>query len=61
MMMSCGHVVSKDSLQKLSKTSGYVATFWIFPAFSDARWDSRVKCPYCPVESMVTDALRVYF
>jgi len=43
MMMSCGHVVSKDSLQKLSKTSG------------------RVKCPYCPVESMVSDALRVYF
>ena len=24
MMMSCGHVVSKDSLQKLSKTNGYV-------------------------------------
>ncbi|KAH9996893.1 CTLH/CRA C-terminal to lish motif domain-containing protein [Russula vinacea] len=43
MMMNCGHVVSKDSLQKLSKTSG------------------RVKCPYCPVESMVSDALRVYF
>ncbi|KAI0302243.1 RING-type zinc-finger-domain-containing protein [Russula brevipes] len=43
MMMNCGHVVSKDSLQKLSKTSG------------------RVKCPYCPVESMVADALRVHF
>jgi hypothetical protein len=27
MMMSCGHVVSKDSLQKLSKTSGYVVAF----------------------------------
>lgn len=24
MMMSCGHVVSKDSLQKLSKGNGYV-------------------------------------
>jgi len=43
MMMNCGHVVSKDSLQKLSKTGG------------------RVKCPYCPVESMVSDALRVHF
>ena len=61
MMMSCGHVVSKDSLQKLSKTSGYVTTLYIFPAFSDARVLSRVKCPYCPVESMVSDALRVYF
>ena len=33
MMMNCGHVVSKDSLQKLSKTSGYVVTFpfpWVF-------------------------------
>ncbi|KAH9079631.1 CTLH/CRA C-terminal to lish motif domain-containing protein [Lactarius deliciosus] len=43
MMMSCGHVVSKDSLQKLSKING------------------RVKCPYCPVESMVSEALRVHF
>ena len=24
MMMSCGHVVSKDSLQKLSKVNGLV-------------------------------------
>ena len=30
MMMSCGHVVSKDSLQKLSKTSGYVTTLCLF-------------------------------
>ncbi|KAN0140839.1 CTLH/CRA C-terminal to LisH motif domain containing protein [Lactarius tabidus] len=43
MMMSCGHVVSKDSLQKLSKVNG------------------RVKCPYCPVESTVSEALRVHF
>jgi hypothetical protein len=62
MMMNCGHVVSKDSLQKLSKTSGYVATFcFFFPAISDARRSSRVKCPYCPVESMMSDALRVHF
>ncbi|KAI0064615.1 hypothetical protein BV25DRAFT_1881953 [Artomyces pyxidatus] len=43
MMMSCGHVVSKDSLQKLSKAKGIV------------------KCPYCPVESTLGTALRVYF
>jgi E3 ubiquitin-protein transferase RMND5 len=36
MMMSCGHVVSKDSLQKLSKTSGYVTTLSLFPTLSDA-------------------------
>src|SRR5712691_718337 len=61
MMMNCGHVVSKDSLQKLSKTSGYVTRLCIFPASADERVFSRVKCPYCPVESMVSDALRVYF
>lgn len=43
MMMTCGHVISKDSLQKLSKANG------------------RVKCPYCPVESTMSAALRVYF
>jgi len=43
MMMACGHVIAKDSLTKLSKTSG------------------RVKCPYCPTESQVGAALRVYF
>ena len=32
-----------------------------FPAFSNARLFRRVKCPYCPVESMVSDALRVHF
>lgn len=32
-----------------------------FPGFSDARLFSRVKCPYCPVESTVSDALRVHF
>ncbi|KAH0830525.1 E3 ubiquitin-protein ligase [Lanmaoa asiatica] len=43
MMMTCGHVITKDSLQKLSKVNG------------------RVKCPYCPTESMQGNALRVYF
>ncbi|PFH54400.1 hypothetical protein AMATHDRAFT_135992 [Amanita thiersii Skay4041] len=43
MMMTCGHVIAKDSLQKLSKAGG------------------RVKCPYCPSESQISSALRVYF
>jgi len=43
MMMTCGHVVARDSLQKLAKSSG------------------RVKCPYCPTESLSSSALQVYF
>jgi len=43
MMMSCGHVITKDSLQKLAKPGG------------------RVKCPYCPTESQVSNAMRVRF
>ncbi|EGN93235.1 hypothetical protein SERLA73DRAFT_189735 [Serpula lacrymans var. lacrymans S7.3] len=43
MMMICGHVITKESLQKLSKANG------------------RVKCPYCPAESMQNTALRVHF
>ncbi|CAA7271745.1 unnamed protein product [Cyclocybe aegerita] len=42
MMMSCGHVISKDSLQKLNKSSG------------------RAKCPYCPGETNLGAALRLY-
>ncbi|KAF7322935.1 CTLH domain-containing protein [Mycena chlorophos] len=46
MMMLCGHVVSKDSLHKLSKPGGY------------ENGDRRVKCPYCPMESPLSSALR---
>jgi len=42
MMMTCGHVISKDSLQKLNKAGG------------------RSKCPYCPVETLVGAAQRIY-
>jgi E3 ubiquitin-protein transferase RMND5 len=61
MMMSCGHVVSKDSLQKLSKANGYVDGTLRSILLTDATPFSRVKCPYCPVESQVSDALRVHF
>ncbi|KIK59865.1 hypothetical protein GYMLUDRAFT_44340 [Collybiopsis luxurians FD-317 M1] len=43
MMIRCGHVIAKDSLQKLGKSSG------------------RVKCPYCPTESLTSEAVQVHF
>ncbi|KAJ7685135.1 CTLH/CRA C-terminal to lish motif domain-containing protein [Mycena polygramma] len=49
MMMGCGHVVTKDSLHKLSKPGVYDPL------------DRRVKCPYCPAESTHGSALRVFF
>jgi len=43
MIISCGHVVAKDSLTKLAKPQG------------------KVKCPYCPQESLMSNALEVHF
>ncbi|KAG2349405.1 hypothetical protein BDR05DRAFT_922791 [Suillus weaverae] len=45
MMMTCGHVITKESLQKLCKSNGF----------------RRVKCPYCPTESTQANALHVVF
>ncbi|KAF9357119.1 hypothetical protein BGX26_004236 [Mortierella sp. AD094] len=45
MMMACGHVICKESLQKLSRGSS----------------NQRFKCPYCPTESMSMHAKTVYF
>lgn len=45
MMLPCGHVICQEALGRLSKGSGHV----------------RFKCPYCPVESNASQALRVYF
>ncbi|KAG7092412.1 hypothetical protein E1B28_008769 [Marasmius oreades] len=49
MMMSCGHVIAKDSLHKLSKPAGQEPS------------ERRVKCPYCPTESLASSAIQVYF
>ncbi|KAI8978992.1 CTLH/CRA C-terminal to lish motif domain-containing protein, partial [Pilobolus umbonatus] len=46
MMMPCGHVICKESLMRLSRNS---------------RSSSRFKCPYCPSESSVDQAIQVYF
>ncbi|KAJ1963445.1 hypothetical protein GGI12_002054 [Dipsacomyces acuminosporus] len=50
MMMPCGHVVCKASLDKLARgvRPGSVAS-------------GRFKCPYCPGMSSLADAKRVYF
>ena len=45
MMMGCGHVITKDSLQKLSKPGGYVA---IFPETHEVT-DSSVGSQSCEV------------
>lgn len=62
MMIKCGHVVSNDSLHKLSKVDGWVI---ISAVVSDHEMNCllsrRVKCPYCPVESTLGGALRVHF
>ncbi|KAK7500770.1 hypothetical protein BaRGS_00008014 [Batillaria attramentaria] len=42
MRLICGHVISKDALNKLSNMN-------------------KVKCPYCPVEQLPSDARQIYF
>ncbi|KAF8921359.1 CTLH/CRA C-terminal to lish motif domain-containing protein [Mucidula mucida] len=46
MMMTCGHVIARDSLQKLSKPGGQ---------------GGRVKCPYCPNEAPASLAVQMHF
>lgn len=45
MRLSCGHVISADALNKLATQSH----------------NQRLKCPYCPEESNLLDAVRIYF
>ncbi|KAK9464845.1 CTLH/CRA C-terminal to lish motif domain-containing protein [Lipomyces arxii] len=45
MMMPCGHIVGKESLDRMSKGNA----------------NMKFKCPYCPNESMPHQAVRVYF
>ncbi|KAI1305160.1 hypothetical protein EDD11_005021 [Mortierella claussenii] len=44
MMMICGHVICKESLQKLGSRNA----------------NQRFKCPYCPTESMISQAKNVF-
>ncbi|TMS36650.1 hypothetical protein L596_003762 [Steinernema carpocapsae] len=45
MRLACGHVISRDALNKLAQNSRQI----------------RLKCPYCPMESSASDAKRVFF
>ena len=61
MMLACGHVITKESLQKLSKPGGCVIFRVRFAFELLITASSRVKCPYCPAESTIQSAMRVYF
>lgn len=45
MKLICGHVISKDALTKLNTTGKYV----------------KLKCPYCPIEQVPSDARQMFF
>lgn len=45
MKLVCGHVISKDALNKLNSTGKY----------------DRLKCPYCPIEQVPSDARQMFF
>ncbi|CAD6185141.1 unnamed protein product [Caenorhabditis auriculariae] len=45
MKLSCGHVISNESLHKLAAQSRHM----------------RLKCPYCPRESLAAEARKIYF
>lgn len=45
MRLVCGHVISRDALDKLSTTSN----------------SNKLKCPYCPMEQVVSDAMQIHF
>ncbi|OZC10542.1 hypothetical protein X798_02291 [Onchocerca flexuosa] len=59
MRLTCGHLISREALHKLAQTGRFVAPTNLAP--SNAFSHIRLKCPYCPVESSVADAKRVYF
>ncbi|VDN02836.1 unnamed protein product [Thelazia callipaeda] len=59
MRLSCGHVISREALHKLAQTGRFVPPANLAP--SNTFSHIRLKCPYCPVESLVTEAKRVYF
>ncbi|KAN0061670.1 hypothetical protein ACQY0O_005661 [Thecaphora frezii] len=46
MMLACGHVLCQDTLTRMAKGNGV---------------SSRFKCSYCPTESTLSQAMRVYF
>lgn len=51
MRLKCGHVISKDALNKLSSAS----------IMNNNHYRSMLKCPYCPMEQSINDAKQIYF
>lgn len=45
MRLVCGHVISRDALHKLSSSNT----------------GNKLKCPYCPMEQVVSDAKQIHF
>lgn len=45
MMMSCGHVICQEALNRLSRGNP----------------SHRIKCPYCPAESNASSAMKIVF
>lgn len=45
MRLVCGHVISRDALHKLSGNNN----------------TNKFKCPYCPLEQVVSDAMQIHF
>ncbi|VDN26869.1 unnamed protein product [Gongylonema pulchrum] len=60
MRLSCGHVISREALHKLSQSGRFIPTAHVAQGAGNAG-HHRLKCPYCPLESTVADAKRVYF
>ncbi|KHN71234.1 Protein RMD5 -like protein A [Toxocara canis] len=59
MRLNCGHVISREALHKLAQSGRFVHPAHLSPSASFNH--IRLKCPYCPIESSVADAKRVYF
>lgn len=45
MKLVCGHVISRDALHKLCGNTAV----------------NKLKCPYCPMEQVVSDAMQIHF
>lgn len=60
MRLICGHVISRDALNKLCSGNKYVI---IYCNCIDSLlfYVCRMKCPYCPMEQSPADAKLIYF
>lgn len=57
MMLLCGHIVSRDSMSRLVKG---IKPGQPLPTVS-ASPNAKFKCPYCPSENIISQAIQVNF